>query len=447
MFVRSLSLLIAASLLLLTGCTARSTVVVHSTQGQVPSFVDAAWSLTRPQLLGGLRMAASAGHVYLLECTHSRARLSKLAEDGEFEWTREIAPRCSIGEHDVAMAASEEGVFVAIHAGKGRMVFHHGADGTLRWKKQVVGSVPTIGVTASTGRSAVWFKTSSSGLTFDGVPLEISKTYVFGYDGQGSLVERHQLSKIFDSDAQCSFDDTGGLWFTARFEFPKKAVQVDATTHDLAPGIWAVRLMTKPRLLPLSSSKHFKKVTAVPSGFVVNQYKGALELFDYSGSSVWRIDLPTTGCTTSPTVISASPSRLLASVNVFCATRNEAVRFADLTIEDQGARGDSLGSTTLLVELDTTSMKTLRVFELSPPRSTRYVVGPQEVISYGAFTELLVLDGTRSGPATYHCESTLPSHAETWDSYPSEQPSCRAGYALETNYPSWPFVAGLPLTP
>jgi hypothetical protein len=442
----AVTLSIAALIASCVGCT-RPAVAVTSQAAGAPETRDARWALTYPDLAGTLYVATSGSSTYVLGCG-VEGRLQKLDERGTIVWSRPLG-RCFAGLAR-PLAASDGGVVVAMTAeiaGKaGARVIAVDPTGRTVWDRQLLGELGELGVATTGDRVAVCFAARAA-VSFESVPVVTARTGLVALelDRAGSRIRTHIVDPLYDPGAQCSYDPRNDLWLTARWDYPAE-VRIDHVPRALGRGAWGLRLSGRPRFLPLyqtPSTWH----TVVASGWVVHEYRRSLAFVDQEGAKPWRIQIPETGCSVNPHVIAASRAQLVASLDIFCEQRGGSTKFGDLTIEDRTEREDDLGQRTVVVELDTTTMRARSLVAPDDvPDGARYLESPRGLLVYGQFSGPLGLgSGHHSRPPEYTCLSNLPQDARTWNSYQADRPRCRAGYHLRTSYPDWPFVALLPM--
>ncbi|HEX3764978.1 MAG TPA: hypothetical protein VHW23_40060 [Kofleriaceae bacterium] len=426
-------------------------VAVRSPSG-FDNLRPARWVLTYPDFAGRIEVATARDAVYVTDCGDAFV-LSRVDASGRFAWQRRLGQGCLSREHAVSIAASDTGVVAAVPDRSGIRIVAFDPDGAQRWERHLTSAVRALSMAASPDRVALCITAGSDALDFEGTTLAVPTfgEVVVALDRQGARVATDIL--LGASDASCAYDNTHQLWLTAHFG--AGPITVHGVTRSVAAGTWAVRLGDAPRFVPLYQTESTFH-TVVPAGFVVYRYQESLDFIDHDGQTRWHFDLtPRRGCWLGPHAIDASPTHLLANLDVFCAERRGSARFGDVEFEDQSAPEDSIGSRDVLVELDPRTGKSRLVLDASglpgktsaamnggPSAELTYVGGSFGFIASGTFHGNLGL-GTRiqSSPAVYECRDNRPIDAWVHDDYRTDSPSCRSGHHLRTEYPTWAFIS------
>ena len=408
--------------LALASCT--PAIAVRSGAG-TPSPIAARWSVTRPVLAAaGVAVAARGGAIYAMDCGQA-AHLVSLA-GGRAAWTRELPGTCPQGARRW-LGALAAGPVVALAEPDGLHVAAFDRAGRPRWDRVVRGRPGDVELAAARDRVALCIHDAGSDTAVE-------------LDPAGAAVASHALGA--GSLRACGYDAAGALW--AIVEPGARPVQVDAVSRPSGDGTWAVRLSGAPRFVALG---RVARARLTSTGILVEDAR-RLAFVAPTGQRVWSLPVPRGGgCDVFPTVIDASPDRLLAHVSVLCDVAHGTARFGDVALEDTHEPADHpVDERALLVELAMPSAHALAVRAVDGGRGAAYLADGDRLLAYGAFTHRLGL-GTNlaSRVGMYTCEQPPPApDAAGGDAYPTTVPHCPAGYELVPYYPAWPFVAELP---
>lgn len=407
--------------LALASCT--PAIAVRSGAG-TPSPIAARWAVTRPVLgAAGVAVAARGGAIYAMDCGEA-AHLVSLAR-GRAAWTRELPGACPQGAGRW-LAALDAGPVAAIAEPDGLHVAAFDRAGRPRWERVLRGQPRMVELVAARDRVALCGPDATVELDAAGAPVASHAL------GDGSL-------------RACGYDAAGALW--AILEPGAHPVQVDAISRPSGDGTWAVRLSGAPRFLALG---RVARARLMATGVLVEDggARHRLAFVAPTGQRVWELPVARGGgCDLFPTVIDASPDRLLAHVSILCDVAHGVARFGDVAIEDTHEPADHpVDERALLVELAMPSGRALAVRPIAGGRGAAYLADGARLLAFGAFTHRLGL-GTRlaSRVGMYTCEQPPPAgDAPGGDAYPTQVPHCPPGYELVPYYPAWPFVAELP---
>jgi hypothetical protein len=428
--------LLVAFVILAASCGAPITARSESARATTSK---ARWTLTHPTLTGSPSIASAGDSTYVLTCVERGLVLQRVGASGSVAWSRQVASKCDSISHSVA--ADRDGAIVGFPevrgATIGAAVVVFAPTGARLWDRwiEVPQQLEAVRVAMRGDRRMVCVHSRST--HYDVVVV----------DANNRIVAEHAIDPIYDNKATCSLDDSGAAWFTATWEYSGPAT-FDGVAQTIAPGTWAFPLDgNRPPSLVSRGTETSR--TEVATGWVTYRYPTEIAFVDRAGTTRWRIDLPEYGCTLSPKVIDASPTRLVAAAYVFCGQRGGTTKIGDIEIRDRSSPDDELASYTFLFDLDTKTMRARSIQELEGGTlDMQFARNARNILVFGAFTDELGLGtNVRSRPATYRCSSNLPTHAATWTQYNAPTPSCRDGFHLRTDYPSWPFLAALPLLP
>jgi hypothetical protein len=379
-------------------------------------------------------VATSGDATYVLDCTEG-ITIRRVDARGAIQWSHEVGARCD-SEATQPIAADPNGVLVGFTTAHGTAAaMFVSAAGRLMWTRWVeVDGLDTVNVASGRGKHALCFRTRASNYT------------VVTFDDDNRQIDEHTIAQLFDRHATCSIDEAGDLWVTTKADYNAN-VTIDGLERSLSSGTWAFRLDRQRKFLQLyrsSSTYH----TEVAAGWVAYEYPRRIAFIDREGATRWHIDLPEYGCTVSPTVIDATATSFVAALDIFCGQRGGTTQIGDIEIRDHSEGEDDLGKRQILVHLDTSTMRARSIVALDAPGSEKYALGARSIFAYGAFTKDLGLGtSVTSRPPSYRCSSNLPTDAQSWSSYETTTPRCRSGFHMKTDYPSWPFLASLPLLP
>ena len=434
------------------GATHTSSIAVRGlvTLSASPSPLSACWVVTQPTLTGRGAIAAANGELYVLDCGAGLTVL-KLEPSGQVAWRRRLGDGCSGFDRGAPIAADERGVVVAVPSrGDGRGLTQLVAldrAGVTRWERHLRGALGELDLAASGDRVALMVSPRAP-LDFEGRALELpgsgSGYVVVELDGAGARTTTHALTQL--DRARLSYDAAHHLWVNALFA--EQVLAIDGVTQPITDGGWAVRLTGGPIIFPLFHDDHgeYTFVTAWPTGFATARYQGELAFVDHTGERRWQIELtPDAGCSLNPTVLDASPTRVLVVLGVFCGMRGGTARFGDVVVADRSTNIEELASGALVIELDPIAMHARSVRDLFGAGQLTEVGGAFGLVAHGEFQgELGLATAIHTVPASYSCVQPVPSDSPVGGTmYFSRVPLCDDGYQLHTEYPAWQFVATL----